>query len=96
MLGVSSFRTENKDWLLAQIYQMTNKRFRLVRHLVQTKPWDFCTMVEMGVDRIHYGFWRFYDPEHREHVPNHKYQHAIRDYYRFVDQQIGSLLGGYY
>ena len=96
MLGVSSVRTEDKDWLLAQIYQMTNKRFRLVRHLVQTKPWDFCTMVEMGVDRIHHGLWRFYDPEHREHVPNHKHQHVIRDYYRFVDQKIGSLLGGYY
>ena len=31
-----------------------------------------------------------------QHVPNHKHQHVIRDYYRFVDQKIGSLLGGYY
>ena len=23
-----------------------------------------------------------------QHVPNHKHQHVIRDYYRFVDQNV--------
>ena len=40
---------------------MTEKRFRLAEHLLETRPWDLFFMVEMGTDRIHHGFWRFTD-----------------------------------
>jgi predicted AlkP superfamily phosphohydrolase/phosphomutase len=49
-------------------------------------------MVEMGVDRIHHGFWRFSDPQHRQYQPGNAYENAIHDYYVFVDRQIGELL----
>lgn len=92
LLDVEGFRSENKDGILAQIYEMTEKRFRLAHHFLQTKPWDFFMMVEMGPDRIHHGFWKYMDPEHPKHEPGHPYQHAIRDYYRFLDKEIGKLL----
>jgi predicted AlkP superfamily phosphohydrolase/phosphomutase len=49
-------------------------------------------MVEMGPDRMHHGFWKFMDPEHRKHEPGNPYESAILDYHRHVDSLIGRLL----
>ncbi len=92
LVDVKGFRTNDKQWLLDQIYSMTEKRFRVARHLMTQKPWQLFWMVEMGVDRIHHGFWSCMDREHRAHVPGNPFEHAIFDYYRFVDREIGETL----
>ena len=92
VLDVRDFRTEDKAGLLRQIYEMTEKRFRVARHLMQTRPWDFLMHVEMGTDRIHHGFWRFLDEDHRKYDPRSEFRHAIRDYYRYLDREIGDLV----
>lgn len=89
---VDNFRSDERDRILQDIYEMTEKRFKLARHFLKTKPWDFFMMVEMGVDRIHHGFWKFFDPEHPKHEPGNKYESAILDYYRYVDGEVGKLL----
>ena len=71
---------------------MTEKRFRVAEHLLETRPWDLFFMVEMGTDRIHHGFWRFTDPEHRLYEPGNQYETAMLDYYRALDEKIGRLL----
>lgn len=91
-LDVQNFRTENKDDVLVQIYDMTRKRFSLARDFLTNKPWDFFMMVEMGPDRIHHGFWEHHDPTHPKHEPGSKYLTAIQDYYRYVDDEVGKIL----
>ncbi|TKJ31869.1 MAG: phosphodiesterase [Chloroflexi bacterium B3_Chlor] len=93
MLDVENFRTEDKDDLLRQIYEMTEKRFKVVRHLLREKEWDFFMLVEMGVDRIHHGFWKFFDPGHWKYEAGSPYQNAIKDYYQYLDREIGEILG---
>ncbi|MDX1520718.1 MAG: alkaline phosphatase family protein, partial [Anaerolineae bacterium] len=78
--------------LLKQIYEMTEKRFKVLHYLQQEKPWDFFMFVEMGVDRIHHGFWKFIDPAHRLYQPGNKFENSIRDYYKFIDQEVGKML----
>jgi len=92
MIDVRDFRTDDKERLLEQVYDMTRRRFMAARGLLARKPWDFFMMVEMGVDRIHHGFWRYCDPGHRLYEPGNKYEHAIRDYYVYLDGLIGELL----
>jgi predicted AlkP superfamily phosphohydrolase/phosphomutase len=92
LFDVRDFRTEDKDSLLRQIYAMTDKRFKVVDHLLQTKPWDFFMFVEMGVDRIHHGLWKFMDHAHWKYPGFTPYEHAIRDYYKYLDHRIASLL----
>lgn len=92
IFDVDNFRSEDKGAVLRRIYEMTEKRFRVVHHLLKTKPWDFFMVVEMGTDRIHHGFWKYSDPEHRKHAPDSPFRHAIRDYYRYLDAQVGELL----
>lgn len=92
MVDVPNFRTENKDWLLRQIYEMTEKHFRVIRYLMRKKPWDFFMFVEMGTDRIHHGFWKYTDPNHRKYEAGNPYEEAIYAYYKYVDREIGELL----
>ncbi len=92
MVDVSDYRTDNKANVLREIYEMTDRRFKLARHFLQNKPWDFFMLVEMGVDRIHHAFWKYFDPQHRKYEPNSPFANAIRDYYIHVDRLIGELV----
>jgi len=92
VVDVEGFRTDNKQDLLGRIYDKTKKQFAVARHLLTARPTDFFMMVEMGTDRIHHSFWKFMDPAHRAHEPGNRYEHAIRDYYRYCDGQVGELL----
>lgn len=91
MLDVENFRTEDKDQLLGEIYQMTEKRFRVAEHLMRTREWDFFMIVEMGPDRLHHGFWKYFDKSHRKYQPS-KYEDVARDYYRYLDELSGRLI----
>jgi predicted AlkP superfamily phosphohydrolase/phosphomutase len=92
MVDVHDFRTDDKGTVLAEIEEMTSKRFRVAEHLLETRPWDLFFMVEMGTDRMHHAFWRFSDPEHRLHEPGNPFEHAMLDYYRALDEKIARLL----
>jgi predicted AlkP superfamily phosphohydrolase/phosphomutase len=92
MVDCPDFRTEDKKRLLDDIYRMTEKRFTLARHFLRTKPWDFFMMVEMGTDRIHHAFWKFTDASHSKYEAGNSWENVIRDYYEYVDGQIGQLL----
>jgi predicted AlkP superfamily phosphohydrolase/phosphomutase len=89
---VKNFRTHDKNWLLEQLHAMTRKHFEVARRLASKRDWDFFMMVEIGVDRMHHGFWHFMDSAHRFYEPNSPFENAIRDYYVAVDREIGSLL----
>lgn len=89
---IADFRTDDKAALLQRILDFTDIQYRVVRQLMDSKPWDFFMHVNMGVDRIHHAFWRYHDPQHRLYEAGNRFENAIRDYYRLVDAQIGELL----
>jgi predicted AlkP superfamily phosphohydrolase/phosphomutase len=92
MFDVYQFRTENKGHLLEQIYKMSDQHHKLIMHLMTSRSWDFFMHVDMGVDRIHHGFWKFFDERHPKHEPGNRYENAIRDYYIHLDGRIGERL----
>jgi len=92
-VDVPQFRTEDKDFLLRQIQEMTEKRFAVIKYLLREKPWDFFMFVEIGLDRIHHGLWKFWDPTHPKHEPGNEHENAIPDYYRYLDRELGQILG---
>jgi predicted AlkP superfamily phosphohydrolase/phosphomutase len=92
VLDVEDFRTDDKRALLGRIHDKTAKHFKVARHLLTTQPWQFFMMVEMGVDRVHHGFWRFMDPANRNYQPGNPLEDSIREYYRAVDREVGEVL----
>src|SRR5581483_10613851 len=67
LFDCTNFRTLDRDDLLNQVYAMTDRRFALADHLLETRPWDLFAMVDMGTDRMHHAFWKDMDPSHRKH-----------------------------
>ncbi len=87
-----AFRTEDRDKILAEIREMTEQRFEVMKWLVEAKPWRLFMFVEIGVDRIQHAFWKYMDAEHHLYEPGNPYETAILDYYRLLDRRIGELL----
>ena len=92
IIDVEGFRTEEKDRLLKQIYEMTENHFKIANYLITHKPYDLFIMVEMGPDRLHHGFWRFCDPEHPKYEKGNPYENVMLEYYKFLDTKIGEFL----
>ncbi|MDR7518890.1 MAG: alkaline phosphatase family protein [Armatimonadota bacterium] len=86
------FRTEDRDALRSDLFDMTDQHFRAVEHLLVTRPWDLFQFVEIGVDRLHHAFWKFWDRTHHKYVPGNRYEGVMREYYRMLDQWLGRLL----
>jgi predicted AlkP superfamily phosphohydrolase/phosphomutase len=92
IFDIPNFREQGADFVLQQVFAMTERRFKVARRLVRNKPWDLFMMVEMGLDRLHHVFWHFCDPKHPKYEPGNPYETAFRDYYRLLDREVASLL----
>jgi predicted AlkP superfamily phosphohydrolase/phosphomutase len=86
------FRIENRGEIIDELYEMTEKRFKVLQHLIKKEDWDFFMFVEIGVDRLHHMFWKYYDKKHPKYEPNNKFEKVIPDYYKYIDKKIGDLL----
>ena len=91
-VDVRNFRSDDRDRILAEIYEMTEQHFTVARHLTSTRPWDFFMMVEIGLDRIHHAFWRYLDESHPRFEPGHRFADVIKTYCQYLDDEIGELL----
>jgi predicted AlkP superfamily phosphohydrolase/phosphomutase len=91
-VDVKHFRTDRKEWLRDEIHAMSRKQFQVVRHFLARGGWDYFQFVDIGLDRIHHGFWQYRDPLHVLHEPDNPYREVVGDYYLHLDAEIGSLL----
>lgn len=92
IIDVHDFRTDDKDRILQNIYKMTENHFKIIKYLMKTKEWDFFMFVEMGIDRIQHGFWSCFDETHRKFNASSPFVNAIKEYYKYVDKEIGEIL----
>ena len=92
MIDIPDFRTDRRTALEQQLIEMTRARFKLTRYLLEKKDWDFFVMVEMGVDRLHHAFWRFWDKTHHKFQPDSTFSDTMRNYYRLLDEELGRIL----
>jgi len=89
---VKGFRSDDKEWLKKEIFEMSRKQWDVVRYLLKNKEWDYFHFVDIGLDRMHHGFWNYFDREHVQYEPGNPYENAIPEYYKWIDDQIGSVL----
>jgi predicted AlkP superfamily phosphohydrolase/phosphomutase len=92
ILDVEDFRSDEKARVLAHVHEMTRTRFRLARHLVATRPWEFFMLVEIGGDRLQHAFWAYAHPDHRNYRPDPVLGPALGDYYAVLDAELAGLL----
>lgn len=92
IIDVKDFRSDNRQELYDSVCVMTERRFKTFRHLIKKEQFDFAMMVEMGIDRLHHAFWRFFSKSHRLYEPGNPYEHFMLDYYKRIDDEIGRTM----
>jgi predicted AlkP superfamily phosphohydrolase/phosphomutase len=92
IFDIPNFREAGFDETLDQVFAMTERRFQVARRLIRNKPWDFFMVCDIAPDRLHHVFWQYVDPTHPLHEPGNKYEGIFREYYRFLDREVGSLV----
>ena len=92
IFDIPNFRQAGMEVTLDQVFKMTERRFQVGRRLIQNKPWDFFMLCDIALDRLHHVFWQYFDPRHPQYRPGNEYETTFQDYYRFLDEQVGSLL----
>jgi predicted AlkP superfamily phosphohydrolase/phosphomutase len=80
-----------KDGLKDEIYASSRKQFEVVRHYLQNSEWDYFQFVEMGLDRLQQAFWKYPDAQQARCEPGHPYENVIRDYYLYLDEELGQI-----
>ena len=86
------FRIEDKHNLVRELHEMTEKHFKVIKHLIRTKDWNFFMFVEIGLDRIHHAFWKYFDESHHLYEPGSEFENVVEDYYVLLDTKVGELL----
>jgi predicted AlkP superfamily phosphohydrolase/phosphomutase len=89
---VKGFRTDDKAWLKKEIFEMSRKQWKVVHWLLKEQEWDYFHYVDIGLDRVHHGFWGHFDKGHRNYVPGNPFENVIPEYYAWLDEQIGQAL----
>jgi predicted AlkP superfamily phosphohydrolase/phosphomutase len=91
-VDVHEFRTEDKNRLRDEIFEMSRKHWRVVQWLLRNKEWDYFHYVDIGLDRVHHGFWDCFDRRHIHYRPENRFENVIPDYYLWLDKQIGAVM----
>ncbi len=86
------FRVEDRGPLLRNLFEMTLQHLKLAARLAASKRWDLMWYVEIGLDRFHHAFWKYFDPSHPKYEPGNEFEGAAREYYALLDEGIGTLL----
>ncbi len=86
------FRIEDKQNLVKELNEMTENHFKVIKHLIRTKDWSFFMFVEIGLDRIHHAFWKYFDESHHLYEPGSEFENVVEDYYILLDTKVGELL----
>lgn len=86
------FRREDRDSVYRELVDMTVNRLKVIDYLLDNKPWNLFVYMEIGVDRVQHAFWKYFDDEHPRYTRHGEYSDAILNYYRLLDNWLGTFL----
>ena len=86
------FRTEDKKAIAKECFEMTEKHFKVFEYLLSKNDWKLAAHVEIGLDRVQHGFWKYFDSGHHLHEPGSEYAGVIPEYYRLLDGWLGRIM----
>jgi len=90
------YRTENRERAFGDLLKMVELRFRVAERLLE-RPWDIFILHEIGTDRVHHMFQKFWDFAHPQYESGNPHEDKIPSLYSYVDSLFGRLrkkLGG--
>jgi predicted AlkP superfamily phosphohydrolase/phosphomutase len=79
---------------LRMILDSVDARFKVVTHLMRTRPWDLFVVRFNNPDIVQHHFWKYMDPNHPEHSPETpaEFRSAIATVYERLDRVAADIL----
>lgn len=91
-IRIPDVRKIKKEELVEKLFNLTEMRFKLIKYMLVQKEWDFFMGVIYSTDALMHNFWRYIDRKHRKYENNEKMTERIREYFRYVDSEIGKIV----
>ena len=88
----ATFRVDDRAAVARDILDMTRRRWRVARYLWQKEPWDLFVVHDIGPDRIHHAFWKYFDSAHPKHPKDSELEGVAADFYRLLDDEVSAFL----
>ncbi len=86
------FRVDDRAEVGRSLLEMTRRRWRAARYLWDREPWDLFAVHDIGPDRLHHTFWKYFDPAHPRYEARPEFARVARDFYRTLDEEVGRFL----
>lgn len=91
-MDVRFFRDLTKKEILKEIKKVTKMHLDIMKYLIKNKDWNLFFGVITGSDRMNHSFWKYCDPQHRKYDPNSEFKNTLKDYYKFLDRELGKII----
>lgn len=91
-MDIRFFRELTKKDISENIKKVTKNHLGIMKYLIKNKEWDLFFGVITGSDRMNHSFWRYCDKEHRKYDSNSEFKETLKEYYKFLDRELGEIL----
>jgi len=91
-VGVASHKGLEVPELLDKTRRMTQAQLVVLKDLLANEKWDFFMSVMIGTDRLQHMLWNHFDKTHRRFIKDSPYRNALKDYYIYLDAELGKIL----
>lgn len=90
-VGLAGYKNLETDRMIEKSHKMTKLQLNIAKDFIDNKKWDFFMNVILGSDRMQHTMWRFHDKKHRKYPGETKYKNSLKEYYQYIDQEIGEI-----
>lgn len=90
----ATFRVDDRATVAREILEMTHRRWQVARYLWKKEPWDLFVVHDIGPDRVHHAFWKYFDTTHPKHPIGSALEGFGTQFYQTLDNEVGSFLDG--
>ncbi len=87
------YKSFDKKAVKEDLLKMVDNHLKIVEYMIKNKKWDLFIYVEIGVDRAHHAFLRYFEKEHPRYEENEELN-VIPQVYKMIDEKFAELLEG--
>ena len=82
------------DAFIDEVNEVTGARIKAMNHLIAESDWELASFVFFATDRVQHCLSEYLAPDHPDYAQRRKERVAekIRDVYRMLDEELGSLV----
>ncbi len=91
-VGLAGHKSLPEGELIKRTLEMTRMQHQFAKKLLINEKWDLFLLINIGSDRLQHMLWRHFDETHRRHIKDSLFKHAIKEYYKYLDKQLGEFI----